>query len=117
MSRAGRSRSTTAFAIGANQVVKGAGQIGFGQTTVTNNGTITSNQSAGMIISPNGGGFTNTNLAQATSGSTLTLLGVTTNTGGTLQAVGAGSTVKLTGATVNGGTLSSSGGGLIEDFS
>ena len=109
--------SSTALAIGANQLVQGAGQIGIAQTAITNNGTITANQSAGMIISPGAGGFTNTNLVQATSGAILTLGGVTTNTGGTIQAVGTGSNVKLSGATVNGGTLASSGGGLVEDIS
>jgi len=100
--------------IGASQLVQGAGQIGLGQTTITNNGTITANQSAGMTISPNSGGFTNGKLVEATSGSTLTLLGAVTNTGGTIKALGSGSTVKLSGATVNGGTLGSSGGGLVE---
>src|SRR4029077_7086664 len=38
--------NTTALVIGANQLVQGAGQIGVGLTTMTNNGTITANQSA-----------------------------------------------------------------------
>ena len=87
--------NTTSLVLGAGQIVQGAGQIGFGQTTMTNNGTITANLSAGMTISPGAGGFTNTNLVQATSGDILTLAGVTTNTGGTIQAIGTGSNVKL----------------------
>ena len=107
----------TTFVIGATSLVQGAGQIGVSQTAITNNGTITANQSAGMTISPSAGGFTNTNLVQANCGAVLTLNGVTTNSWGTIQAVGGGSIVKLSGATIAGGTLGSSGGGLVEDVS
>jgi hypothetical protein len=40
------SNDTTGLVIGQNQTVQGAGQIGLGKTTITNNGTIIANQSA-----------------------------------------------------------------------
>ena len=77
--------NTTAFVNDTGHTIQGAGQIGFGQTTITNNGTITANQSAGLIVSPNGGGVTNNGLIQATGSGVLTLAsGPFNNAGGTI---------------------------------
>src|SRR5260370_7025081 len=47
------SGTTTALVIGPNQLVQGAGQIGLGLTTVTNNGTTDAKQSPATAIVPN----------------------------------------------------------------
>jgi hypothetical protein len=106
---------TTALVIGASELVQGAGQIGVGQTAITNNGTITANQSAGLTLSPNATGFTNNGTLQATNGDTLTLYGAYTNTSGMIQASGAGSIVNLTSGTISGGTFTITNGGAIDD--
>jgi hypothetical protein len=115
------------------ETISGAGQIGHGQMTLVNSGTINSNQSAGITIQANGG-VTNTGTLEATSGSTLALSssGVINNTGGTISAntgtvqvnsstvtggavtLTGGSTLQLNTATVHGGTLTNSATGTIE---
>ena len=50
--------------------ISGAGHIGNGQMTLTNSGTIDSDDSAGMVIQANGG-TKNTGTLEATAGSTL----------------------------------------------
>src|ERR1700691_3025186 len=121
------------------ETISGAGQIGDGQMTLVNSGTINSNQTAGMTIFANGG-VTNTGTIEATAGATLLLedmgpqAGTTgiTNTGGTISANASelqvtattitGGTVTLTGAstlqlddgTIQGGTLTNSATGTIE---
>ena len=113
--------NTTALVIGPQQLVQGAGQIGFGQTTMTNNGTIIANQSAGIVISPNGSGFTNNGTVQSNgSTDTLQMTGTFTNwnsgtqtlTGGTYNAL-AGGTIKFDGANIvnNAATILLNGAG------
>ncbi|MGO9269271.1 MAG: beta strand repeat-containing protein, partial [Terriglobia bacterium] len=97
-----------------NNTIQGSGQIGVGLTTIDNKGIIDANLSAGIVISPNGGGVTNTGTLEATAGSQLGLLGTYTNTGGTIKSDGAGSVVQLDSATINGGTLITTNGGVIE---
>jgi hypothetical protein len=115
------------------ETISGAGQIGNGQITLVNSGTINSNQSAGITIHANGG-VTNTGTLEATSGSTLALSSsgninnaggtIIANTGtvqvnsstvsaGTVQLTG-GSTLQLNTATIHGGTLTNSSTGTIE---
>ena len=114
------------------ETISGAGQIGHGQMTLVNSGTINANQSAGMTIQANGG-VTNTGTLEATSGATLafTSTGTINNTGGTISAntgtlqvnssTITGGTITLTGAsglqlntaTIQGGTLTNSATGTI----
>jgi hypothetical protein len=113
--------------------ISGAGHIGAGQMTLTNSGTINSDDSAGMTIQANGG-TKNTGTLEATAGSTLALTGMTvTNTGGTISAdtgqlqvasatinggavtLTGASTLQLSNGTIHGGsTLTNSATGLIE---
>src|SRR6202011_1498343 len=70
--------------IGANQTIQGSGNIGIGQTTITNNGTITANQSNALVLQPGGGSADFTNAAggimQASNGATLQLTGASGGT-------------------------------------
>jgi hypothetical protein len=83
------------------------------QGTINAN-TTTENNPNGMNINP-GEPITNTGLMEATNGATLTLVtdDTITNTGGTIQAVGAGSNVVLGNVELTGGTLASSAGGTL----
>src|SRR6202011_2148599 len=90
---------TTGLVIGPNQTVQGAGQIGLGKTTITNNGTIIANQSAGLTLSPSSGGFTTNGVLQVDAGNTLIVTGgplnnfnpaTNTLTGGTYNVFAAG---------------------------
>ena len=99
-----------------NNTISGSGQIGDNQMGLVNQSVIDANQSSTLTIHTTNG-TTNTGTLEATNGATLILQGDTyTNTGGTIQAVGAGSLVNLTGNTVNGGTLTDSGGGIIQSL-
>jgi fibronectin-binding autotransporter adhesin len=86
------------------ETIQGAGQIGHGQMTLVNTGTINSNQSSGITIQANGG-VTNTGTLEATSGATLTLssTGVVNNAGGTITANTG--TLQVNSSTVNGGAV------------
>ncbi len=98
----------------ANNLIQGAGQLGFGQMGLVNQGTIDANQSTPLLIQTSSG-VTNTGTLEATAGANLILSGDTyTNAGGTILASGSGSIVTLEGNTINGGTLSTAGGGLIQ---
>ena len=59
--------------------------------------------------------MTNSGTIEATNGATLNLMAPVINTGGLIQAVGAGSLVELQGSTITGGTLTTSGGGVIQN--
>jgi hypothetical protein len=95
------------------ETIQGGGQLGVGQTAITNSGTINANVANELIVAPSGSGVTNTGTMEASGGGTLDLRGGYTNTGGLIEAL-AGSTVAMDGATINGGTLTTSGGGLME---
>ncbi len=96
------------------ETIQGGGDIGNGNLTLVNNGTIDANQPAALTINPNGG-TTNTKTMEATSGGTLHLLNYTVNnTGGTILATGTGSVVTLDVVSISGGTLTSSAGGIFE---
>jgi hypothetical protein len=106
------------------EIIQGpGGNIGNTLLTVTNQGTIDATKSAGsnfLTLQPGSGGLTNTATLEATGGGSLVFNGTSaggfTNTGGTIKAVGAGSVVTLeNGATVTGGTLTTSGGGVIQN--
>src|SRR4029077_2704096 len=92
-----------------------------------NNGTINANigptvSSAGLVLQPNGSGVANTAALEATNGGTLVLNGGTyTNTGAgaVIEALGddghghASNVVVTNSAVIKGGTLATSGAGVI----
>jgi len=104
------------------ETIQGSGNIGNGQLTFVNQGTVNANQSTPLVINAFGGtagtGTTNTGTLEATTGGTLVLDGLNagasvTNTGGIIQAIGAsgtgnGAAVNLqNGITIMGGTITS----------
>jgi fibronectin-binding autotransporter adhesin len=95
------------------ETIQGAGQIGHGQMTLVNSGTINSNASSGITIQANGG-VTNTGTLEATSGATLALssTGIVNNAGGTISANTG--TVQVTSSTVSGGTITLTGASLLQ---
>ena len=95
--------------------IEGGGTIGGSGLVLDNqsSGTIDANLSGHLIIDT-GNKVTNAGTLEATTGATLEIHDSVTNTGGTIAASGANSAVELFGATVTGGTLESSGGGIIE---
>jgi hypothetical protein len=94
------------------QTIQGAGQIGHGQMALVNSGTINANASAGMTIDANDG-FTNTGLVEA-SGATLVLQSMSmNNAGGTITATGGG-IVNVSSTVVTGGTLTTSGASKLQ---
>jgi len=105
--------------INVNNTIQGAGHIGNTQMELNNQGTINANIGGGganrLILDPTTGTHVNTGTLEATNGGTLEVQGSNyTNTGGKIQAVGAGSTVLLDAFTmVGGGTVTTSGGGTI----
>jgi fibronectin-binding autotransporter adhesin len=109
-----------------DQNVSGVGNIGAGVLTLTNNSTIDANISptvstAPLYIQAGAGGMANNSILEATNGGNLTLTGGTITNGshGIIEALGAdssgnASTVILTsGVTVSGGTLTTTGAGVI----
>jgi fibronectin-binding autotransporter adhesin len=109
-----------------DETVSGVGNIGLGDLTLINNSTIDANISptvstAALIIQAGSGGMANNGTLEAMNGGNLTLTGstITNGTHGVIQAVGADgsnnpSTVVLTNnVTVVGGTLTTTGAGII----
>ena len=108
--------------LGANITVRGQGNIGtpinvVGSNVLTNNGLISADVSGGTlnIVPPGGGGassMANNGTLRAINGATLVLSANVANTG--LITAQAGSTVVQSGITISGGTLSTSGTGLLQ---
>jgi phosphodiesterase/alkaline phosphatase D-like protein len=101
----------------AGDTIQGAGQIA-GLAQLINQGTIDANQSQGLEIHSNVATAVNTGTLEATGGASLLMAGLTTNTGGTILATGAGSAIQLGNPgefseTVTGGTLETNTGGVI----
>ena len=95
------------------QLIHGSGTIS--ELPVTNKATIAADSSANTLTLA-GGATTNTGTLEASGGGTLELETVVNNSGGTIEAL-AGSTVVLNSGfngSVNGGTLTTSGTGVIE---
>jgi hypothetical protein len=89
---------------------------GFGEITaaLTNNGTVDTNVS-GQTLTLLTSNMTNNGTMEATSGSTLSIVGITLTQGSGGQVVANDSTVDLiSGATISGGTLTTSSGGVIQ---
>ncbi len=118
--------------INVNNTISGAGQLGSTQMTLVNatNGVILGNQNptflqTGQLTIDTAGNPTNVvlnaGILESTAAGGLLIRDTTVNnTGGTLgsvgtiEAVGAGAVVDLAGATIQGGTLATSGGGVIQ---
>lgn len=104
------SNSGSTLTIGSLQTIRGSGQLGIGALGLVNNGTITGDQSNALIIQTNANGLTNANLVQATGNGITTIQSTTvTNTGGTIQSVGANATVNLNSSSIIGGTIAGIG--------
>ena len=124
--------------VGIGATIAGTGNVGGGQTTFTNNGTINANVSGGTLTVQPGGGtadFTNNGYLYASNGGTLQFSsasgGILTNNGtlyvfgGSTISVSAGALTNLSGTTLTGGTygvsavgnatntLSLGGGGIV----
>ncbi len=100
--------------VNANNTIKGSGTIGTGQLALFNNqGTVNADQTAYALNIDPSGSTTNSGIMEATSGATLIFAGSSVNNaGGTILAAN-GSFVDLNATTITGGTLSSSGTGVI----
>ncbi len=76
---------------------------------LSNSGTVNANAS-GQALLLNGGGVTNTNLLEASSGGYLQISGLTVNnSGGNITANGSSNVQLLNGASIQGGTLTNNG--------
>jgi fibronectin-binding autotransporter adhesin len=106
-----------------NNVISGSGDIGNNQNLIFVNqsgGIVDAVSSHGNTLTINpgtgtGAGTTNTGLMEASSGGTLVLDNIVTNTGGTITAL-SGGVVDLNGTDLIGGTLTSSGTGVINGY-
>ena len=105
--------------IGAGSTIAGNGNLGIGQSTFTNNGTVNANlNGATLTLQPGGGNgsdFTNgaTGIAQASNGGILALQGNVFSGAGVFRAL-AGSRVNIGGsATVSNTTLTTVGTGEV----
>jgi hypothetical protein len=103
--------AATADTLTNQSTIQGAGQIGHGQMTLVNSGTINANQSAGMVIQANGG-VTNTGTIKATGGTLEFLSTTTNNTGGTISANA--NTLQLVNSTINGGAVTLTGAATLQ---
>src|SRR5271157_3449377 len=96
-----------------DNLIQGAGNIGYGNMALNNQGTIDANQSANLLEIQTSYGVTNTGTLEATNGATLELYGDTyTNTNGTIHADDA-SAVVLYSNTIRGGQFTTTGSGTI----
>ena len=103
----------------ADNKIQGSGLLAANQMALTNQaaGVIEANQSVAMTIDPSASGAINQGTLRASNNSILNLNGGTfTNTGGTIDAQ-TGSAVQLSGATVVGGSLTTSGSGVVRNVS
>ena len=104
--------------VNVNNTIVGSGQLGYAQALVIDNqalGVINSNGGAGFTISTTSA-FTNEGLIEDTGAGGLGITATTITNTGTIGAFGVGSHVDLANyADIIGGTLSTSGGGVIQD--
>ena len=98
---------TSAGNVLSNQgVIQGAGQLGAGELTLVNSGTINANRDGNALLINSSASFTNTGLVESTAAGGLVLVATTVaNTGGTLSSSGSGAVYLENGTTINGGTL------------
>ena len=98
--------------------IQGQGQIGKGETAITNQGTINANVRGGtLIMQSDAAGIRNSGVLEASDGGTLNIIQAPTtplnNAGGTIEALN-GSTVMNAAGVITGGILTTSGTGVIE---
>jgi hypothetical protein len=99
-----------------NNTIQGSGNVGVNLMNVTNQSLILANQGTSLTVDPLAT-CDNTGTLRAESGAELVLAaGTYQNVGGLIEALNA-STVTLSGATVVGGTLQTSGTGIIQTTS
>ena len=99
-----------------NNIIQGSGQLGVNLMGLNNQATIRANQANALVIDPSAAGMTNTGFLRAETGATLELQsGTFTNTGGTIEAVGANARVDFSNAAVINGTIGSSAGGVLRN--
>ncbi len=97
----------------ADNTIQGTGLVGDGGLALNNQGIVDANvPGTGELEIDAGGGVTNTNLLEATSGGTLAIVTATVNNAGGTILAGSGSTVNLLAADIQGGTLTNAGGTL-----
>ncbi len=100
--------------LGVNQAFQGSALLGGNKIRITNNGIIIANQTNVLTIDPSAGGMINNGTLRATNNATMNLnSGLFTNTGALIEAE-TGSTVVMNAASIDGGTLSTSGTGVIK---
>ncbi len=110
-----KSTVSTNRLINKDNLIQGSGSMGMNSMGFVNESIIEANQSIALIIDPSATGFTNTGIMRAVNGGTMDLQnGTFLNTNGTIEAQD-GSTVKFTSATIQGGTLTTSGTGIIQN--
>jgi len=97
------------------QTISGGGNVGDGNLTLVNNGTVDATGTVNHLIIA-AASTTNRNTLEATGGGTLELRKPIDNTAGTIEALN-GSSVLLNGGTISGGTLASSGTGSFQVIS
>jgi hypothetical protein len=111
-----------AYTLTNQSTIAGYGTIGsnvgadYPYLSLNNSGTINANSSANTLtIAGNGTAFTNSGTLEATAGGILDIAvpDPLNDSGGKITAAGSGSTVEIS-STIEGGTLKTSGGGLME---
>ena len=115
-----------AFALNnVDNTIAGAGQLGDGQMTLTNGGEIVANQLLALVLDTgnyvlNTGILKSTNTNAANGGLVIANTSIDNsdeNNAGKVEAIGANTHVDLQNATIIGGTLITSGGGVIRTIS
>ena len=105
-----------------DNIIAGAGQLGDGQMTLVNSGQVVANQTIALVLDTgnfvkNTGILKSTNTAANTGGLVIANTSVD-NSGkgnaGKIEAIGANTHVDLQNSTILGGTLITSGGGVIQ---
>ena len=108
-----RGNADTMLTNAASHTIRGAGQLLFNSAGMINDGTIIADQATRMVVEPGGLGFVNQGTMQATgAGGFYFTNGNFTNTGHTIEVMD-GSQLELNGLTMTGGTLQTSGSGVI----
>ena len=109
------------FTLTNGGTLQGSGIVGNGGLSLINNGTVNANQNGQTLVlngsnTSNGGALANNGTLEASNGATLQLGNSITvnNAGQSIQASGAGSTVSIYNSTINGGTLTATGGGILQ---
>ncbi len=95
-----------------NNLIEGSGQLGVGQLTFVNDGTIDATGTANALVV--NALVTNNSLIEATGSAGLQIVSTVLNTHGTIAAFGTSSVVFGSGEYVAGGTISSAPGAVVQ---